>query len=187
MSLEAAIAGLDGRPAGGAGSPSPVGPSAPAVTSTELPVGESAASTATDSAHDVAGARRRPAPPEDLNKPIAATLDVNTATHAELVAVRGIGPATARRILAARTERPFVTIDELVERRIVPAAALERYRPRLVVRARRGRRGPAGRSSSRTSTRTGRTAGRPALTSLPSDASRAPDAALDSRAIDHAG
>ena len=41
-------------------------------------------------------------------------VNINTATEEELIAVEGIGPALARRIIAYREENgPFQTIDEL--------------------------------------------------------------------------
>ncbi len=39
--------------------------------------------------------------------PAAALLELNHASEAQLDGLKGIGPATSRRILAARAERPF--------------------------------------------------------------------------------
>ncbi len=57
-------------------------------------------------------------------------IDVNTASVAALAARPGFGPTTARRLAASRREAgPFATVDDLRERRILSAEALERARP----------------------------------------------------------
>lgn len=50
----------------------------------------------------------------------AALLDLNSASASELDALPGIGEVYAGAIIVARTERPFTTTDELVERGILP-------------------------------------------------------------------
>lgn len=45
-----------------------------------------------------------------------AAVDVNKASHADLVEVKGIGPATATRILDARKQAPFKNWDDLIAR-----------------------------------------------------------------------
>ena len=45
---------------------------------------------------------------------LCAALDVNTATEAELDSIRGIGPATSRRILAERDKAPFQNWADLM-------------------------------------------------------------------------
>ena len=45
-----------------------------------------------------------------------AAVDVNTASAEELQGVRGIGPATAAKILAARESGPFRDADDLQDR-----------------------------------------------------------------------
>jgi competence protein ComEA len=52
-------------------------------------------------------------------------VNLNRASQSELEALPGIGPVTAERIIAARAERPFATLDELVTREVLTARQLE--------------------------------------------------------------
>jgi competence protein ComEA len=62
-------------------------------------------------------------------------VDLNRAGEAELIALPGIGPALAGRILAERERRGrFRSVDELLEVRGIGPATLERLRERVVVR-----------------------------------------------------
>lgn len=45
-----------------------------------------------------------------------AAVDANKATHADLTEVKGIGPATATRIMDARKQGPFKNWDDLIVR-----------------------------------------------------------------------
>lgn len=63
----------------------------------------------------------------------AAKLDLNSATAAELVALPGIGPAMANRILALRRTRRFYKVEDLLQVRGIGQAKLERLRPYVKV------------------------------------------------------
>lgn len=52
-------------------------------------------------------------------------VNLNQASQSELEALPGIGPVTAEKIIAARAEQPFATLDELVTREVLTARQLE--------------------------------------------------------------
>jgi len=60
-------------------------------------------------------------------------VNLNTADAAALDALPGIGPVTVQKILAARTEQPFGTLDELVERKVLTASQLDKIRDLVTV------------------------------------------------------
>ena len=55
-------------------------------------------------------------------------VNLNTASPEELEALPGIGPVTVQKIVAARTERPFTTLEELLERDVMHSGQLEDIR-----------------------------------------------------------
>jgi competence protein ComEA len=55
-------------------------------------------------------------------------VDLNHATESELDALPGIGPVTVGKIIAAREEQPFQTLDELVDRKVMTNAQLDKIR-----------------------------------------------------------
>lgn len=60
-------------------------------------------------------------------------VDLNRAGLEELQTLPGVGPAIAERILARRRERPFGSVDELIEVRGIGPATLERLREHATV------------------------------------------------------
>jgi competence protein ComEA len=60
-------------------------------------------------------------------------LNLNQATADQLDALPGIGPVTVQKIVDARAQQPFATLDELVTRKVLTASQLAQIRDRVTV------------------------------------------------------
>ena len=88
---------------------------------------------------DIESAAVPPQPqPEPPTPPMSGEKDhdavnLNTADLATLIALPGVGPILAERIVAQRQQSAFSSVDELVRVAGIGAALLERLRPEVTV------------------------------------------------------
>jgi competence protein ComEA len=73
-------------------------------------------------------------PGEPAGDAASELIDINSADSAKLEELPGIGPATAAKIIAAREEQPFTSVDELRSRGVLGEKTFEKVRPLVVVR-----------------------------------------------------
>ena len=72
-----------------------------------------------------AAAAGNPAASADAGSGGGGLLNINTATPEELEALPGIGPVTVQKLVAARQERPFASLDDAVQRGVIDRGQLE--------------------------------------------------------------
>jgi len=66
-------------------------------------------------------------------QPEPTGLDLNAATVEELTALKGIGKATAERIVVHRKDKPFATVDDLARVGGINAKLIDRIRAEVRV------------------------------------------------------
>ena len=73
------------------------------------------------------------APPASGDAGAGGLVDLNKASSEALDELPGIGPVTVQRIVAARTERPFGSLEELVTRKVLTQAQLDKIRDLVTI------------------------------------------------------
>lgn len=58
----------------------------------------------------------RPSPPAVQPNPEPTGINLNTATAKDLTTINGVGPKTAKDIVAHRKKRPFVSLTDCADR-----------------------------------------------------------------------
>jgi competence protein ComEA len=76
----------------------------------------------------LAGVAAAPAGGDDGTGGAEGLVNLNTASPEALEALPGIGPVTVQKIVAARAERPFGSLEELVERKVLNRGQLDDIR-----------------------------------------------------------
>jgi DNA uptake protein ComE-like DNA-binding protein len=69
--------------------------------------------------------------PSKSSKSTTVVVNVNTDASADLQKVKGIGEATAKKIIAGR---PYATLDDLVTKKALTAKQLTTFKPQLTVK-----------------------------------------------------
>ena|GEM_PF-2451645 len=67
----------------------------------------------------------------------ANKVNINTATVAQLVEIKGIGEKTAQKIIEYRKKNKFKTVDELVNVKGIGEKTLEKIRDQVTVKAKK--------------------------------------------------